>query len=327
MFENFISLGHYCGVAASMSKLGLRSLSGPFDWYISGDFESVINCIENDFDGFLDKENLELLNAGLEFKNNRYSFYLGHEVKVSFEDEYDSIYSKYMRRIAAFRKQIKARTCFIRAVSNEYELDYIESNIPYIEAVIKKYNPENEIVYVIGNNVNRTRNLLPPFYKVDFSYAASNMKELRSLFDSNKGLIDYFVNNYDEKKRYKNMVFDLQKENASLEYRYYLMTRIDKMDLAEIDLPDEIVIYGAGAVGKHFYQRIKEKCGVAFFIDKSPKENVYDGIEIFRIGNPIDCSNEIPIIVTPCYEYVEIKEKLLNLYGEMNVISLEDLFR
>ena len=49
MFDNFISLGSYCGAAASMSKLGIRSVSGPFDWIISSDLKSVVSCLENDF--------------------------------------------------------------------------------------------------------------------------------------------------------------------------------------------------------------------------------------------------------------------------------------
>ena len=57
MFEKFISLGWYCGTAAAMSKLGIRSFSGPFDWYQS-DFSGVLNCLDNDFDDFLEKKNL-----------------------------------------------------------------------------------------------------------------------------------------------------------------------------------------------------------------------------------------------------------------------------
>lgn len=31
-FEQIVSLGHNCPVAASMEKYGFRSFSGPFDW-------------------------------------------------------------------------------------------------------------------------------------------------------------------------------------------------------------------------------------------------------------------------------------------------------
>ena len=51
-FKNFISLGYYCGTAASMSKLGIRNSSGPFDWYTS-ELIGVLECLENDFSDFL----------------------------------------------------------------------------------------------------------------------------------------------------------------------------------------------------------------------------------------------------------------------------------
>ena len=52
MYNSFISLGWFCGVASSMSKYGLRSFSSPFDWYFS-DFKSVLHFIETDFIDFL----------------------------------------------------------------------------------------------------------------------------------------------------------------------------------------------------------------------------------------------------------------------------------
>lgn len=73
MFENFISLGYYCGVAASMSKLGIRSCSGPFDWYIS-EFQGVLECIENDFGDFLDVNNLEVVSNGTAFEDKSIIF-------------------------------------------------------------------------------------------------------------------------------------------------------------------------------------------------------------------------------------------------------------
>lgn len=69
MFDNFISLGPWCATAASMSKHGLRSWSGPFDWVLTPCFESVLNLIENDFEDFLLRENLET------YSNKKHSFF------------------------------------------------------------------------------------------------------------------------------------------------------------------------------------------------------------------------------------------------------------
>lgn len=57
-YENCISLGWFCGCASSLSKLGLRSASGPFDWYFS-DLWAVLEQIENAFKDFMRRENLK----------------------------------------------------------------------------------------------------------------------------------------------------------------------------------------------------------------------------------------------------------------------------
>ena len=54
--------------------------------------------------------------------NTKYFFQMGHEIRNSFEEEYESINEKYMRRIKCFREQIKQKTCFIRTVYNVEEL-------------------------------------------------------------------------------------------------------------------------------------------------------------------------------------------------------------
>ena len=325
MFENFISLGYYCGVAAAMSKLGIRSVSGPFDWYISNNFEKVLDCLENDFSNFLKKENIELKYGKTLILDNQYEFCMGHEIKFSFEEEYDSIYQKYMRRIDIFRSQIKQKTCFIRAVYNNDELAYIQYNTSRINSIIKKENKENEIIYILGTEIEGGGNLSAPFYRSNSSYGARIKDELRKLFDSSEELVTFITSNYDENKRYRNKVFDLQKENQMLAYRYGLMVKIDSI-VMDKKIPEKMIIYGCGRVGKHFYQRIKEKTDVLYFIDKDPKENFYEGKRVFRYGEKLDYQDKVPVIVTPCYEYNEIRKSLLIEYGEMKIIPMTDLF-
>lgn len=327
MFKNFISLGNYCGVAASMSKLGIRNASGPFDWFISSDFEGVLGCLQNDFEDFLKMDHLWVDESKASFRDIKYGFCLGHEVKTYFEREYASICEKYMRRISVFREQIRQKTCFIRAVYNEKELEYIQNNNRHIESIIKKGNPDNEIIYIVSKVIAGSEGLCSPFFVVDSLYNPKNRIELRALFDSNEALLNFCINNMDEKIRYKNIVFDLRKENRELEYRYDIMNKIDKINMNEMSIPDRISIYGAGRIGKYFYNKVKNKCQVCLFIDKSPKGAVsYEGVPVIRLGKALKEFQEIPIVITPCYEFEEIKTNLLNVYGDMNVISLTDFF-
>lgn len=73
MFENFVSLGNACPVAASMEKWGIRSWSGPFDWLITYSLKEVLHCLETYFTEFLLKENLTVMENGqkgfLDIKN------------------------------------------------------------------------------------------------------------------------------------------------------------------------------------------------------------------------------------------------------------------
>lgn len=61
MFENFISLGNACPVAASMEKWGMRSWAGPFDWLITYSLKEVLYCLETDFTEFLIRGNLTVM--------------------------------------------------------------------------------------------------------------------------------------------------------------------------------------------------------------------------------------------------------------------------
>lgn len=71
MFSNFVSLGTACPVASSMSKYGLRSFSGSFDWFITSRFDIVLHYLENDFKDFLERSKLEPIDGtGLRFKNS-----------------------------------------------------------------------------------------------------------------------------------------------------------------------------------------------------------------------------------------------------------------
>lgn len=157
-FENYISLGYFCEVAQDLEKLGLRNQSSPFDWGISY-FPNVIDAIDKCFDGFMDKENLsQNINSRGHYHDNRYHFYFFHDFDKykSLDEQYPLVREKYYRRIERFINSIQEPTLFVRYISTEElddngkstELVWIENNIDYINNVIKRFNPENEIIYI-----------------------------------------------------------------------------------------------------------------------------------------------------------------------------------
>lgn len=249
-----------------------------------------------------------------------------HDIKNSFEEDYDFIYEKYMRRINYFKEQIIQKTCFIRVIYNVDELKYIRANQQFINDVIKQFHKDNEIVYVVNRNIfGHEREASHPFYLVA-SYETGNRKELRELFDQNLKLCNFCIVNYDENHRYKNMTFDLQNEIRGLEYRNDLMDKIDRLNVEEMEIPAKIIIYGAGRIGKYFYNKVKAICQVLFFIDKSPREDAFDGVPVICYGDQLDILVDTLVVVSACYEYEEVRTNLLKRYGEINIISLEDLY-
>lgn len=347
MFSSFISLGYYCGVAASMSRYGFRSASGPFDWFIS-DFRGIMHCLDNDFCDFLKKGSLVLEdNDNRIFKDKSKGFWFPHDVKTSLEDEYDEIYSKYMRRVDNFRKEIRNGVCFIRAVKDTAEVKYIVNNKEYINSIIKRANPSNEIIFLISRCVT----ILPDF---DFKYYKLNIYfypryvegALRCLFDTNKDFVSYCIANFDESVRKDNLIFDLQTETKRLgqgysrieldrivmcaieqaykqiwinETRCQRLLSIAKTDFDRIRLPDRVVIYGAGDIGKLFYDKIKGKCTVRCFIDANSLENTYDGVPIVPLKHFSSEENET-VIVIPTYDFDDISEKLKSADGIKSMI-------
>ncbi len=214
MFDYFISLGWYCGTAASMSKYGLRSHSGPFDWYFS-DLKGVLECMNNNFEDFLDKRNLEVMeNEPKEFKDRKYGFYYNHEINTCFEDDFSEICNKYRRRIEVFKEMIVRSTCFIRTVRNEAEWRFIQNNRFYIDAVVKKYNPENEVIYVVSRKRVDIENPEFPFFTVEAAYDGSSYEALSSLFDDNLKLQKFCISSLEESRRTQNLYFNLQNKSC-----------------------------------------------------------------------------------------------------------------
>lgn len=154
MFDCYISLGPACPMASSMSKYGLRSFSGVFDWLITSDFKWVLHYIETDFKDFLLQENLERYDESpIHFRDKLSDVKFIHDTE-NFNDEYNKLKEKYNRRINRFLEKMKSTVCYLRSVRNNKELEYIQSNVGYIQCVIQKYNSNSEILFLFDNNLS-----------------------------------------------------------------------------------------------------------------------------------------------------------------------------
>lgn len=169
-FKHFISLGYFCSVALNLDELGLREFSSPFDWVIS-DFDYVLKAMENNFCDFMKFENLYQSRKHRErYYDALYKIWFYHDFncKHSLASQYDSVYQKYQRRIARFKRVVCEPTLFIRYIvdnkkleNGQTELDFINTHKDYINSIIKLYNPNNEILFI--GNANLQSNIVHIF--------------------------------------------------------------------------------------------------------------------------------------------------------------------
>lgn len=57
-FDLIFSLGEDCACSSYLRRFNLQEYSYPFDWLTKADFSVRVDLLLNDFEGFLEKENL-----------------------------------------------------------------------------------------------------------------------------------------------------------------------------------------------------------------------------------------------------------------------------
>lgn len=176
-------------------------------------------ALENEFDEFLVKENLSVWTHNSKcFTDIKYNFRYIHEINSTLEDDYEDVYLKYSLRIKKFYKAIQHKTCFIRTVMDENELDFIVKNHKQINSIIRKCNNENTIIYLIYKDLIIPSTFKEHYYITEFRQGTT-YDTLRNIFDKSEDFISYCLENYDTKLQSSNLLFDLKKENLIFKKR------------------------------------------------------------------------------------------------------------
>lgn len=325
MFSNFVSLGEACKVAASMSKYGLRSFSGPFDWVITRRFDMVLHYLENDFEDFLEKSKLEPIDeAGIRFKNAGGVIFLHEE--YPFTKKYDVLEQKYRKRIDRFLTETKKKTCFLRSCADSEEISYITENYQYIDKIIKKQNIQNEIVFLIRKDCYFEKQI--PFQYYIMPEECSG-KALRNYFDEANQFLCFCAHHFYSISMMRNIEFDVKKmkekeqiKEQIQQRRYDTLLKLFDLDCTKVPIPKDIIIYGAGNVGVSFYKKVKEICNVICFIDRKNAGEKIDNLPVIKLEE-LNYSSNASIIVTATYDYDNICEGVRRYYAEANIISLD----
>lgn len=336
MFDYFVSLGPTCPIASSMSKYGLRTFSGPFDWLVTEDFSWVLRFIESNFDGFLHRKNLERYSEKQEqkqkqkqFVDKSCGFIFLHEAE-DFEYDFSALKRKYSRRINRFIELSSKKICYLRFVVNQQELEYIKNNKHYIQSIIKKNNTESEIVFLIKNDL-----LIPdgfPFrcYYAPGVYSYDSRHLLRSWFDGATDFLEFCGHNYSGISMLKNIALDHEKEDRIHEIhelnnrRYITLTTLLEYDFAKAVLPERIIIYGAGVLGQNLYTKIYNFTKVDCFIDRDKGGAEFQGVPIISLSD-FRNSYGATIVVSTAYDFELIKTKIFEDIGETPIISIDEI--
>lgn len=311
-YDNCLSLGWFCGTASSLSRLGLRNFSGPFDWFFS-DFDSVMSQIDNEFVDFMIKENLEVIeNKPTSFKDKKYNFHCNHDVEKDFEKEYAGIYHKYSKRAKRFIESIKNPTCFFRAVSSEKEIEYIVNHAEYIESILKRYNPNNTIVYILLNGM---RSLPDNFrwFRLTIERYIGETYEMRNMFHQSEELLQFCKKLLRPEQIIVNKKFDNEQkgqEAGVAEVNYYISNDIDGIDKKMFDMfhlqnNEFFYIWGQYGIPLYHYLR-KRNVEVKAIIDHKPQNEFTSDICVI---SPNDIEPDSKIFIAAPDEKVSFKIK------------------
>lgn len=101
------------------------------------------------------------------------------------------------------------------SVHNQEELFYIRENLDYINCVIKKSNFKNKIIFLVPRFLYQDK--LPCDYILEIDeFRLGNLGILRSIFDSNRKLQNFCIENYNPDKRKNNLIFDSNSHTTKL---------------------------------------------------------------------------------------------------------------
>jgi hypothetical protein len=211
-YKHIISLGFFCSVSSELERIGLRDSSYPFDWLISS-FDSVLELINNGFKDFLCLDFMQQYsNDPSRYINNKYNIHFFHDFDKykKCEEQIDEINNKYQRRIKRFYRSIHEPTLFIRYIKDKNEGDYIELNYNKILNILRKYNDNNDIIFVSTDTVTTT-NL--NIFKVT---ADHNDTVAKMFLEKNSELKDYLCSG----------IYNIQKQEAN--YKVYKRKKVKR---------------------------------------------------------------------------------------------------
>ncbi len=182
-FDLVVSLGAACSCTDTLRMSGLQRFSYPFDWLFGSDFEGRVNLVCNDFNHFIEKDDLIVEGTRQSpmpctiYRNTKNGLVFNHDFPLnsSLDDAYVSVSEQYRRRIFRLLSQIEQseRVLFVYIETPNCN-DKLENNDIILKAQKKlseKFQgTEIYILYISNKERKNIINLSENSLKCDWSY-------------------------------------------------------------------------------------------------------------------------------------------------------------
>ncbi len=158
-YDIVYSLGYDCACAQYMQYAQIRICSGPFDWLTNADFETRMNLILNDFENFLDIDDLKFLPKNPNmfndpycnyYENIRNGFYYYHDFPIGedFTEVFKQVKEKYNRRIKRFYDNLINKEKVLIIYFTHYPINNNELIKELCQKVCKKFNKKIDFLII-----------------------------------------------------------------------------------------------------------------------------------------------------------------------------------
>lgn len=167
-YDFILSIGEDCACTAYLRNHNLQMLSYPFDWLTKAAFETRLELILNDFENFLNLEDLKFLEKTPEmfndkhcdyYENTRNGFYYFHEFPKDEDpkNSFDEVKDKYDRRIKRTYESIQSaeRVLFVWLSHSKNTPD--DLIISLHNKIIQKFNKNIDFL-IIENDSSKSIN-------------------------------------------------------------------------------------------------------------------------------------------------------------------------
>jgi hypothetical protein len=265
--------------------------------------------------------------------DTKYGFHYLHDVQENFEDEYEAICQKYLRRIVVFREAVTHPTVFFRCIWDQDEIEYINRNWEYAEALLKNFCAENRIIYVFQSGLQNLTDKVES-YQLNIESYAGKTYPMRHLFDTSEELLDLCTRLTCADSMQRNKEFDRSVNAGKIAYgcvAQCLEEDIDRLDKNILDLlgasADEgIYIWGAGDYGMRFARYLRKRnVAINGIIDNNYLEKPKEEFEIIPF-DAVEDGAKIFIAILKKESNDAIERQIKSKHERTIVVKFSDLF-